>query len=333
MGAMDPSPRTPRISPVARDPRRARSVGAGAGLAVGLAAALFLQPSLVDAASASDGAAGEHLASVAAAPASTAADGDPSLRATGTRDFDGDRIGDVFRVSEGGVLLLYRGDARGGWASGAGTAVGSGWDVFAGIVAPGDFDGDGNADLIGVGGDGSLRLYAGDGGAGWLDGAGADLGGPGEPQRALLAPGDFSGDGIADLIGVGADGILRLFAGDGAGGVSAGVAIGSGWDRFLHVFTAGDFTGDARPDVLAVTPEGAFMIYPGDGRGGWLDEYGFSRGSGWDMFAVLTSPGDFTGDTKPDVLGVTPDGAMLLYRGNGVGAWITGVGELVGTGW
>jgi len=33
------------------------------------------------------------------------------------------------------------------------------------------------------------------------------------------------------------------------------------------------------------------------------------------------------------VLGVTPDGAMLLYRGNGVGAWITGVGELIGTEW
>jgi hypothetical protein len=318
--------------PDARDPWRARSgrFVLGFGLA---ATALVVQLAVADAAFASEGGAGDPMTSAPAAPPSTAGDGDPSLRATGTRDFDGDRTGDVFRVTEDGVLLLYRGDARGGWVSGAGLVVGSGWNVFAGIVAPGDFDGDGNADLIGVGGDGSLRMYAGDGETGWLDGAGADLRGAPEPQRVVLAPGDFSGDGIADLVGVGADGILRLFAGDGAGGVGEGVVIGSGWERFPHVFTSGDFTGDTRPDVLAVTPEGAFMIYPGDGRGGWLNEYGFARGSGWDMFAVLTSPGDFTADTKPDVLGVTPDGAMLLYRGNGVGAWITGVGELIGNGW
>ncbi|MFE6254813.1 FG-GAP-like repeat-containing protein [Agromyces sp. NPDC057865] len=329
---MDPSARRSRTTPAARDPRRARSVGFVLGF--GLAATALVIPSVVvDAAFASEVGAGELMTSAAAGQASTAADADPSLRATGTRDFDGDRVGDVFRVTEDGRLLLYRGDARGGWVSGEGAVVGSGWDVFAGIVAPGDFDGDGNADLVGVGPDGSLRLYAGDGDSGWIDGRGAAIHGAPEPQRVVLAPGDFSGDGIADLIGVGADGILRLYVGDGAGGVREGVGIGSGWDRFPHVFTSGDFTGDTRPDVLAVTPEGAFMIYPGDGRGGWLNEYGFARGSGWDMFAVLTSPGDFTADTKPDVLGVTPDGSMLLYRGNGVGAWVTGIGELIGAGW
>jgi hypothetical protein len=327
---MDPSERTSRTTPAARDARRARSVGLGLGLG---AAALVLQLSIVDTSFAGERAAGEPITSPTAALESPAPAGAPSLRATGTRDFDGDRIGDVFRVTDAGVLLLYRGDARGGWVSGEGMVVGNGWNVFAGIVAPGDFDGDGNADLVGVAGDGSLRLYAGDGDGGWLDGDGEDVRGATGPQRIVLAPGDFSGDGIADLIGVGTDGMLRLYAGDGAGGVREGIVIGSGWDRFLHVFTSGDFTGDTRPDVLGVTPEGAFMIYPGDGRGGWLNEYGFARGSGWDMFAVLTSPGDFTGDTKPDVLGVTPDGAMLLYRGNGVGAWITGDGELIGTEW
>jgi hypothetical protein len=47
----------------------------------------------------------------------------------------------------------------------------------------------------------------------------------------------------------------------------------------------------------------------------------------------LTSGGDFSGDGKPDVLARTTDGALMLYRGNGAGGWITGAGERIGAGW
>jgi hypothetical protein len=33
------------------------------------------------------------------------------------------------------------------------------------------------------------------------------------------------------------------------------------------------------------------------------------------------------------VLAVKPDGALLLYRGNGAGRWVTGKAEQIGTGW
>jgi hypothetical protein len=44
------------------------------------------------------------------------------------------------------------------------------------------------------------------------------------------------------------------------------------------------------------------------------------------------SPGDFTGDRKADILGITRAGAMYLYRGNGAGGFI-GTETRVGSGW
>jgi hypothetical protein len=44
------------------------------------------------------------------------------------------------------------------------------------------------------------------------------------------------------------------------------------------------------------------------------------------------STGDFTGDGKADILGVTPSGDLDLYRGNGLGGFIGG-GTKIGAGW
>jgi FG-GAP-like repeat len=44
-------------------------------------------------------------------------------------DFSGDRRSDVMAVTPAGDLLLFRGNGRGGWASGA-RKIGNGWDAF-----------------------------------------------------------------------------------------------------------------------------------------------------------------------------------------------------------
>ena len=77
----------------------------------------------------------------------------------------------------------------------------------------------------------------------------------------------------------------------------------------------------------------ALLLYRGNGAGGWGPKQGEQVGSGWAQFTALASGGDFSGDGKPDVLARTPDGALLLYRGNGAGGWITGQGEPIGSGW
>ena len=46
----------------------------------------------------------------------------------------------------------------------------------------------------------------------------------------------------------------------------------------------------------------------------------------------MIAPGDFSGDGKPDVLARTSTGAMLMYRGDGVGGLIDN-GIQIGGGW
>ena len=68
-------------------------------------------------------------------------------------------------------------------------------------------------------------------------------------------------------------------------------------------------------------------MYRGDGDGGWLTGNGEQIGSGWESFSAIIPGGDFSGDGKPDVLAVHPDGRLLMYRGNGAGGWVTGSGR------
>ena len=97
------------------------------------------------------------------------------------------------------------------------------------------------------------------------------------------------------------------------------------------VFSPGDFTGDRKADILGITRAGVMYLYRGNGAGG------FSGGAikistGWGMFSRVFSPGDYTGDGRADILGITSAGAMYLYRGNGAGGFIGG-GTRIGSGW
>jgi len=75
-------------------------------------------------------------------------------------DFTGDNKADVHTVRTTGELYLYRGNGLGG-ITGAGAKIGSGWGIFSKVFSPGDFTGDGKADLLGIKPTGELYLYRG----------------------------------------------------------------------------------------------------------------------------------------------------------------------------
>jgi hypothetical protein len=201
-------------------------------------------------------------------------------------------------------------------------------------VALADWSGDGPGDVLTVNPEGQLLLYRGNGAGGWLTGRAELLGGGWGSFTALLAAGDFSGDGKPDVLARTQDGKLLMYRGDGTGGW-AGTAqtIGSGWGPFTALLAPGDFSGDGKPDVLARTQDGKLLMYRGDGDGGWVTGIGEEIGSGWGPFKAVLAAGDFSGDGKPDVFAVAEDGTLYLYRGNGAGGWVLGRGEPVGSGW
>jgi hypothetical protein len=246
-------------------------------------------------------------------------------------DWTGDGPGDVLAVNADGQLLSYAGTGSGLQAA---QQVSGGWGGFTAVLAPGDFSGDGKPDLLARNGDGALLMYRGNGTGGWAGGVAQTIGAGWAPFTALVAPGDFSGDGYPDVLARHADGTLSMYRGDGDGGWITGRAekIGTGWQPFSAIIPAGDFDGDGHADVLAVN-DSALLLYRGNGAGGWGPKQGEVVGGGWAQFTALTGGGDFSGDGKPDVLARRPDGALLLYRGNGAGGWITGQGESVSAGW
>ncbi len=130
-------------------------------------------------------------------------------------DFDGDGNPDLLRIGNNGSLNLFQGDGAGGIPS-RGTVIGSGWiHQTRNAYSTGDFDGDGNSDVILERSDGSLYLYRGNGAGFWINPSGTKIGSGFLSQIATFGAGDMNGDGFSDIVSVNGTGNLRLYPGMG----------------------------------------------------------------------------------------------------------------------
>lgn len=179
---------------------------------------------------------------------------------------------------------------------------------FAGDAAVGDFDGDGAIDGAGSGG-GTIKAYLNDGTGGMT--AGTEL--PVDLENGVdgrLAPGDFTGDGIEDILsGYGtSEGdvnptygyMLQLFPGNEEGTFDDPIAQQTPIDM-PNAISAGDFNGDGNLDFAAGAYDGFVYMYAGDGQGAFtqIGKFGPTCGcqSPWDV-----ETGDFNGDGLDDVV-------------------------------
>lgn len=193
------------------------------------------------------------------------------------------------------------------------------------LVSPGDFDGDGRYDLVGVDRSGAVHLYRGNG------------------RGHFAAPGKVIARGWQDermLVGsLGQKGTIRTVNYNGtlvdhyartASSIGSEWDFSSGWGGMRTVFDVGNWVGDVNPDVMAVRDNGDLYLYQWRGSPAGLYS-GVRIGSGWSAFRQVFGVGDVTGDRRNDLIGLRTDGSLWLYAGNGRGGFAA-AGRKIATG-
>lgn len=165
---------------------------------------------------------------------------------------------------------------------------------------------------------------------------------------------DFGGtsatpDGIGDLLSLSSTGQLSYRYGKGSTGAFSGTVTGSGWATTIKAVPVGDMSGDRCNDLIVRLSSGSLQLYkPACGKAVTPSTAYTSLGTGWNQYNLLTSPGDISGDGRPDLLArKASDGDIYLYKGTSTGKlssrvklydnWkgykkIVGVGDLNGDG-
>ncbi len=257
-------------------------------------------------------------------------------------DWSGDGHSDLIVRDSEGFLGEYSGsgfvdDGLNGfnpWAA----EIGSGWGGFTKLFRVMNWDGDGTPAIMARTPNGALYKYKSDGHGSFADNQPTQVGTGWSTFNDIMVTNNWTGNGRPNIIGRNAKGQLFLYTSNGAGGWEnngIGQLIGTAWNQFDTILTPGDWTGTGHQALIGRNPKGQLFLYQSDGAGSWLNGgIGILIGTSWNGFKVFLSPGDFGGDNKVDLLGITPAGVMKLYSTDGHGNWLNGgTGRQIGSGW
>lgn len=208
-------------------------------------------------------------------------------------DFTGNHTSDIVgRARSTNDLLLYEGNGLGGF-SGSPRVIGTSWGNFDLVFSGGNFDGRGGPDILARHATNhDLYLYSGNGFGGFY-GPPTVIGTGWGNFDTIFSPGDFTGDGRADLFARHTSTRdLYLYRGNGSGGFTGSPTIFNNWGNFDAIFSPGDFNGDGKSDVPArSTANQDLYLYKGNGSGAFSGSA--LAGSNWAAFDLLFSPGNF----------------------------------------
>lgn len=181
-------------------------------------------------------------------------------------DFNNDGLGDLIAINDQGQLNFWLGQGDGILSAPTVLMSGTSFSTVKAVSA-GDFNADGLTDIVGLGFDGHLWWWPGNGDRTF--GARQNL----WPDTSFsgysaVPTGDFNDDGNTDVAAVDSSGTLWWWAGDGKGGLSAPQqpASGTSFAAYSRFFT-GDVNSDGHTDFAAVDSSGAAHWWPGDGTG------------------------------------------------------------------
>src|SRR6266540_1586160 len=179
------------------------------------------------------------------------------------------------------------------------------------------------------------KLYPGNGTGGFV-GTSSTAGVAWDSNGTLISPGDVTGDGRVDVVFREATGPRRrlfLTTGNGAGFDEPAVWDQGDWTAAQLMFSPGDFSGDGRSDVIYRDAANANLYLRRGAAGGGLEASSVQIGTGWGIADWIFSPGDFSGDGKPDVIyRNSSNNNLYLVPGNGTGGFV-GTTYQIGVGW
>ncbi|MGA8214222.1 MAG: FG-GAP-like repeat-containing protein [Candidatus Sulfotelmatobacter sp.] len=256
-------------------------------------------------------------------------------------DFNGDGKADLAVLSYNGSSISYitvlLGNGDGTFAAPLTGQVynqgPAGGDVILGTLVAADFNGDGKLDLAVVGdyvSAGGVTILLGNG-DGTFAAAGPNL----DPNAgfALIATGDFNGDGIPDLVVPNYfedGGSPTIFLGKGDGTFSGPMPVSFTLAYFPTSVVVGDFNGDGILD-LAFSDLNGVEIALGNGDGTFKETSASPIHVPQELYSLQI--GDFNRDGKLDLAGLDNyDDQIVLLLGAGDGTFaVTATTPVVST--
>jgi hypothetical protein len=225
-----------------------------------------------------------------------------------------------------GTLTVLIGDGKGHFTSAAGSPFSCGKNPND--IAVGDFNGDGNPDLVIANTETPyLTILLGDGKGGFTPSPHSPFDTHSYPHVHGVAGGDFDGDGKMDVVtdSWGHNQIL-MFLGDGKGNLLLpGQAFNTG-KRPYERLRSGDFNKDGKYDVVTTDlDQNSASILLGDGKGGLRDAPGSPTPAGAAPWAVAID--DMNNDGNLDLVTIpyapdVPDAkdiGVIILLGDGTG--------------
>lgn len=195
-------------------------------------------------------------------------------------DMGNDRCAEMLVRMPNGELRRYAGKCDGSYTpSNSHTSLGTGWNAYNVLTAPGDLTGDGRVDLLArKASTGDVYLFANDG-TGKLK-AGVKIRSAWTGYTKVVGVGDFTGDGFGDVLVRDKAGTLWRYDGTGTGLLKERVKLVADWGgSYNAIVGVGDITGDGRNDLVVRDTAGNLYRNNGDGKGSFGSRVKIA--SGW----------------------------------------------------